>query len=184
MHNNFVANLLCYWLSQAKQSLKCNIAFMGHAMNPNRKWCIVCVCLCSDISFVPWNVLTPLGPKQKSLWATKTKLKPPYFCNTSMNTKVVNSCSINNLLKIDHHGNSHPILHHVCMYGNLTPLLEILYFGINFATTCDYVPFVTFLTTIIYFWDFCDYLAIALRLLETSSFHVDDFYVYFHSRIW
>jgi hypothetical protein len=55
---------------------------------------------------------------------------------------------------------------------------------INFTTTCDYVSFVTILTTTNYFKNVYNYFANTLQLLQVSSFHVDEFNIYFHLRTW
>jgi hypothetical protein len=55
---------------------------------------------------------------------------------------------------------------------------------INFTTTCDYVSFVTILTTTNYFKNIYNYFANTLQLLQVLFFHVDEFNIYFHLRTW
>jgi len=52
--------------SQATQGLECKIAPMGHAMNPIEKNVLFVFIYLVTLVFVPWNVLAPSTPKQRS----------------------------------------------------------------------------------------------------------------------
>ncbi len=104
--------------SQIKQGLECKVASMNHAMNPNGKWCIVCIDFCS------LECTYHISPKTKEfLLSYRGQNQTSTLLNGlhAHKNQIVSSYSIKNLLKGGHHGNFHSILHHVCMYENVTP---------------------------------------------------------------